>query len=456
MGVEDDKPTLDLTTLLTGTALTHLTDTLAAENLCKWADLSRLELLARLKDLGVTRLIERQALANAFAKYQRGEKPDWKAPPSVTGSTSPPLSTRSPPAWKPPPPPPPPRGTPIFDAQVMPDEYKQANVRKQILRAESGYEVRNGLVKLKLYTDPTLVEYADDFGECSDSSCGCYRLKEPRVRSRFRNLAVARTAAQLKDQETPNSVRYVSLGCGKLLTDIEILCGLREKGLTIQHIALVDSEYRRSSEWCKNLFNRVATLFAPARVVAFDSLSDLRKAAELDPITHGRMTTVMQIDNTISDIQSQGLAARLLVPGGLYLRLRNDGRWGAPTECMRRLHDGLEADRREELFPGSPSLEPPTRSAAFGDNTQPLRPEQPDPLWAKRLEKVSLEPSEDAGWYTDPLGRREDPESIARPLYDGVENEKSRYGSQSNWHARQKNKSAEQTASELSAALNLL
>ena len=123
---------------------------------------------------------------------------------------------------------------------------------------------------------------------------------------------------------------------------------------------------------------------------------------------------------------------------------------------MRRLHDGLEEDRREELFPGSPSLEPPTRSAAFGDNTQPLRPEQPDPLWAKRLEKVSLEPSEDAGWYTDPLGRREDPESIARPLYDGVENEKSRYGSQSNWHARQKNKSAEQTASELSAALNLL
>ena len=74
------------------------------------------------------------------------------------------------------------------------------------------------------------------FGECADSSCGCYRLREPRVRGRFRNAIVARTNRQLGGGAP---VRYVSIGSGALLTDVEILSGLVESGHRIEYCTRV-------------------------------------------------------------------------------------------------------------------------------------------------------------------------------------------------------------------------
>ena len=212
-----------------------------------------------------------------------------------------------------------------------------------------------------------LSTYTNAFGECSDSGCGCYRLKEPRVRVRFRNLVVHRTFLQLqaeangvaagvaasvddvKDDVLPvpttalSPVRYVSIGCGSLLTDVEILSGLCARGLRLELIVVVDPDYAPTRSNNRHLFESLAALFAPARVVAFESLGDLQRAAQNDPDGLGHCTTMLQIDaNGISAMQANGLAARLLVPGGNFLSLSNDGARKSTTRCLQRKPDGPE------------------------------------------------------------------------------------------------------------------
>jgi hypothetical protein len=103
-----------------------------------------------------------------------------------------------------------------------------------------------------------LVARGRELGECGDARCSCYRLSRPAARTRFRNMVVSRTA-QLVQRSVPlweqlplptmaesqdtARVRYVSVGCGGLLTDFEILCGFVERGLSIESIVLCDTAY---------------------------------------------------------------------------------------------------------------------------------------------------------------------------------------------------------------------
>ena len=87
---------------------------------------------------------------------------------------------------------------------------------------------------------PSLVRSIDAFGECGDSRCGCYRLWRPEVRERFRHWVVGAATDGLADLER---VRYVTVGCGLLLADFEILCGLVERGLTLECVVAIDRCY---------------------------------------------------------------------------------------------------------------------------------------------------------------------------------------------------------------------
>lgn len=407
--------------LLSGTGLPHLETVLAKEELGAWAALPRVALLARLKELGVTRLVERQALANAFARAQRGEKPCWKVPVSA------PATTHATPA-KPHPLP----NQPVFDSQAEPlgappSEETRRAVRHQLLSAAAEYEERGGLVRPAL----ALPQWTEPFGECPDHNCGCNRMREPRVRRRFRNLVVARTVRQLAAQTgVASSVRYVTVGCGNLLSDVEILSGLVERGVRIDYIALVDSGYR-SLGTSLQLFRSVATFFHPARVLAFDCLGDLRQAARKEPEVHARATTVCQIDaNSVGTTDAKGLAARLLVPGqGQFFVLSNDGRQQAGRECWRRTSD-----------PGP-------------DETDPIRGLAPTATWATLLEHDELD---EADTRVGPLGEVEPDDSWARPLWDADGEGGLPTGAPYHWQNRRENSAADMSDEALQAALNLL
>ena len=71
-------------TLLDSLSLEHLHDSLDAEDLAAWRDMGRVALLSRLKECGVSKLVDRQAVANGFSKAQRlGELPAPPPPPLV-------------------------------------------------------------------------------------------------------------------------------------------------------------------------------------------------------------------------------------------------------------------------------------------------------------------------------------------------------------------------------------
>ena len=444
---------IELSALLDGVGCQHLANTLANEQLSTWEGLSRLALLQHLKEAGVARLVERQALANAYAKAKRGEKPEWKVPPppSPTGldgsdSNRMPDTARSDTS--------PPYGTPIFDSNndsgftamphEPPDEAARALLQQLVLDDNADYhESRMGGVRLKLPV-PALDSWTTRFGECGDRGCGCCRMREPRVRRRFRNLVVERTLAQLAntaDQTgggirfvTPCTVspgaaiRYATVGCGDLLTDVEILLGLSAGGATIEHICVCDSEYRGAGK--HSLFRALRGVFAPARVVPFSSIAAMTHAAKQNPDDHGHMTLLAHIDaNNIPSGEVHGLASRILVPGGHLFKLSNDGQFKAGRECWRRGR-----------------APPPANMNDVSDVSD----------WRLGLERVTL--GESAG-RTNPLGVRESDDSWKRPLYDGEENEyqrKAPIGKPSDWQVQQATKGAAVTDEALMAALNVL
>ena len=83
---------------------------------------------------------------------------------------------------------------------------------------------------------------------------------------------------------------------------------------------------------------------------------------------------------------------------------------------------------------------------------EPPTPSQPDFIWSGLLEPIALTP-EDV--YTSPLGVCETIESQEKPLYDGV-NQGGAGGpccAGNHWQHRAEKKSAEESASELNAAI---
>lgn len=138
--------------------------------------------------------------------------------------------------------------------------------------------------------------------------------------------------AQLAESREP--ARYTSIGCGGMLTDFEILCGLSEKGVEIEAIDLVDSIY--SGDMWTPAFKLLASFFAPARVAAYASMVHRQRAAEKDPALHGRVTTFVHCDaENIEKYKSRELATKLLVPGGHSFQLHNEGVSRSSRECFR-------------------------------------------------------------------------------------------------------------------------
>eukprot|EP00966_Prymnesium_polylepis_P210300 4870048-Prymnesium_polylepis.2 len=91
---------------------------------------------------------------------------------------------------------------------------------------------------------PEAFSFVEALGECGDARCTCYRLSVPAVRASFVDLVVGRTLHSIvPTTDGPPAVRYVTLGCGALLTDAQILAGLVVAELRIESIVAVDSDY---------------------------------------------------------------------------------------------------------------------------------------------------------------------------------------------------------------------
>lgn len=88
-------------------------------------------------------------------------------------------------------------------------------------RHELQYELRGRQTRLKLNAGQ-LGPWARALGECADPGCYCNRLQQPRTRERFRQLLLSCSARR----EAVRPLRYVSVGSGGLLADLELIACL--------------------------------------------------------------------------------------------------------------------------------------------------------------------------------------------------------------------------------------
>lgn len=342
---------LKLSTQLDRTALAQA---LSNEDSLAWSQLDRVALLKHLQSIGVARLSDRQAIVNGFGRLKRGQDVNTPAPPPLQPLPPVPEIVQPAPSLHPPPSRAP---KPVWESHAVDEpsartersEAIRAEVRRYLLTGAAGYEGRGGYVCVVHHNKPGSIKtWTKALGECGDSSCGCYRLaytKTASARATFRNMVVTRTTEQCSATSamySGSSVRYVSVGCGKLLTDFEILCGLEEKGLTVESIVFVDRAYSGHAHEYKEAFEQVAGFFTQSRLCAFTSLDDLKMACEAEPELYGRATTYVHCDaEDIPGHKTKALAGRLLANGGLAFQLHNNGSQRSSREGYRRRREDV-------------------------------------------------------------------------------------------------------------------
>jgi hypothetical protein len=148
-------------------------------------------------------------------------------------------------------------------------------------------------------TDDAPTAWLSELSECADPRCGCFRPKHPRVRSRFREALLA----MLARAPPRRRLRYVSVGAGGLLYDLELLVALDGSAVL-----------------------RLASLLPGAQVHAFDHVDSYREQAATYPDTFANGDIYVQCDcDDVDDEQAREVAADALAPGGVALLMRGDG-----------------------------------------------------------------------------------------------------------------------------------
>lgn len=219
------------------------------------------------------------------------------------------------------------------------------------------FEVRDNHTRVALDGSATS-EWLSPLGECADPRCATYRVKHPNVRRDFRECVVSRVAARLGAGER---LRYVSLGSGRLLYDLEILLALQERlggmpavsqrgeassgggqaaekggssrsdadtepspeGIAATHIAsvvVIDKRYSFDAE----AVLRLSDLLGPeTNVHAFGHVESYCAMAERERATFGEAHVLIQADaDEIDPEETRRVAAAALRPEGLAFVLR--------------------------------------------------------------------------------------------------------------------------------------
>ena len=207
------------------------------------------------------------------------------------------------------------------------------------------HEIRSGCVRIKESLSSLFRSYTSALGECGDTSCGCYRLKGPEGRRRFRRLVAQRTEEALRASATlmgdlstsPAGVRMVTIGSGGLLTDFEILLDLRCRGIPIESVVAIDTDYKADIANCHreggshaDALSSLAVFFAPARVVAFSSNEDYIAACEKNPARYGQANVFVYCDAAAVPHEAfLRCASAALLPGHRAFELTNAGRFSS-------------------------------------------------------------------------------------------------------------------------------
>ena len=201
----------------------------------------------------------------------------------------------------------------------------------------STHELRDGCVRVR--KSGLVGVYCCDLGECGDTKCGCFRLKLPSGRRRFRQLVAQRVDEDLRAaadaqrilHDTNSStgsaapgVRAVTIGSGGLLTDFEILLDLWSRGQRIESLVAIDTAYDQKANRESRALAAMAIFFAPARVFSFGSSEDFLAAVAASPGLYGEANVVVYCDAAAVPHDTwTKIACAALLPGYRAFELAN-------------------------------------------------------------------------------------------------------------------------------------
>lgn len=239
----------------------------------------------------------------------------------------------------------------LFDpAIVKPDSAARAEVERAVLSGTASYALLDGHVRLSRSNGVGVSCWTSGLGECGDRRCGCFRLSRPEVRRRFRHFVAALSDEQMS-QRSRMSVRYMTVGCGQLLADFEIMCDLRSRGYTIESVVAVDTAYEpmlddvdleavrrreqssllgggcttsKATEPFSKAAEQLATFFNEAKVFAFGSLEAYESARKSAPGLYGGCDIFVHCDAAaIPRERIRALSGIALAHDGMAFQLHN-------------------------------------------------------------------------------------------------------------------------------------
>lgn len=277
--------------------------------------------------------------------------------------------------------------------EADPDEARDEALHILEPHAQSAaYEHRDNAVCIAATScqAPEAFRFLEPLGECGDSRCGCHRLTSPDVRDSFVDLVIEHTvkalmASAYSASSKPTGVRYVTLGCGQLLTDAQILVGLLRAGLTIESVVAVDADFygacasggRSTAEEPRVQRALDAMSCKPARALealvrllgghstafALCGVASLVDACHRDSSRFGNVTTFVQCDSSvILEGATKLAAASTLRPGGLAFALQNYGHQQDATPASS-----------DHPTPNTVTTIVWERTASDGDDGEPLK-----------------------------------------------------------------------------------
>lgn len=194
------------------------------------------------------------------------------------------------------------------------------HARECVLHDEQAFIVEDGLTWLAAAQHDELLPLAS-MAECGHAECACTRFVHPRVRRRFREEVVRRAHAARDRGAVPSQLRYIGVGSGLLLGDLDVLMGLQAAGFTIEMAIFIDTDYL---EHCHGALREMELYLEPARVVAFASAPDYLAARFNGALPSAHL--FLQIDcDELSVGEAAALSAVALddAGGGLGFRLAN-------------------------------------------------------------------------------------------------------------------------------------
>ena len=152
-----------------------------------------------------------------------------------------------------------------------------------------------------------------------DPRCGCFRQTQPKARQAFREALLSRVS---------RAKRYVTVGSGGLLYDLELLLSLQQLfggNSGIELIVAIDKKYCFDG----SAVLRLGSLLPESTDVhAFSHIDSYVDQATKHPETFGKADVYVQCDvdvNDVSDEKALEAAKAALAPGGVALMMRGDG-----------------------------------------------------------------------------------------------------------------------------------